>query len=149
MWFSSKLQKCIQQIERETRVSWWWECQPPFVGSDAIVRQPFFPYLTCSDLESEPHSGIFGLAESNFEVKIWKFKMAAPIWQSKITNFTWFRWKFVLHDFWGRSLKKNTKENKNINPHENQDLLKSSRFLHFRPPYCTAILNVWISSSDS
>ena len=60
----------------------------PFVGIDAIVRQSFFPYLSCSDLESESHSVIFGLAESDFEVKIWEFKMAAPIWRTKVKNFT-------------------------------------------------------------
>ena len=52
-------------------------------------------------MESEPHSGVFGLAESDFEVKIWKFKIVAPIWRTKIRNFTWFTWKFVLRDFWG------------------------------------------------
>ena len=68
-------------------------------------RADFFPYLTCSDLKFEPHTGVFGFAESDFEVKIWKFKMVAPIWRTKIKNFTWFRWKFVLRDFWGRSLR--------------------------------------------
>ena len=49
--------------------------------------------------------GVFGVADYESKLKIYKFKMSDPIWRTKMQKVGLFRWNSVLGGFWGRWLR--------------------------------------------